>query len=176
MKNLVFLVTMLMLTVKSHSQVGKVFPAIDGTLLNEQSIHLPMQNDKYSIIAIAYHKDAEDFLKQWLNPLYENFIKKETTGTGFDLGEVNDVNFVFIPMISGFKRIAENFKKDTDKEFWPYILDTEKTDIKQVQKFLEVKDNTLPYFYVLDKSGKVLVVESGKFTNQKLNHLDEVIE
>lgn len=175
MKNLILLSSILMSSYL-HGQTGKTFPKITGSLLNDKSFSIPVNNEKYTVVAIAYHRDAEDFLKQWLNPLYENFIKKESKGSNFDIAEINDVNFVFVPMISGFKKIADNFKKDTDKEFWPYILDTEKTDIKELQKELEVKDNKIPYFYVLNKEGKILAVESGKFTNQKLTRLEDVIE
>ena len=119
---------------------------------------------------------AEDLLKQWLNPLYETFIKKETQSSQFDMAEIYDVNFVFIPMIAGFKKMADDFKKGTDKAFWPYIMDTQKTDIKELQKSLGVKDTKIPYFYILNKEGKVIVSESGKFSNQKLEKLEQSIE
>lgn len=158
------------------AQKGKVFPNVNGTLLNDQNCNLPLKNGKFTIVAIAYNRDAEDFLKQWLNPLYDNFMKKEKGTSNFDMAEIYDVNFVFVPMISGFKKIAEDFKKGTDKEFWPYIMDTEKTDIKELQKQLEVKDNKIPYFYVLNKEGIIMAVESGKFNDQKMQRLEEVIE
>jgi hypothetical protein len=158
------------------AQKGKKFPEVKGTLLNDKSCSLPIINGKYTLVAIAYNRDAEDFLKQWLNPLYDNFMKKEKGSSNFDMAELYDVNFVFVPMIAGFKKVAEDFKNGTDKEFWPYILDTEKTDIKELQKQLEVKDNKIPYFYVLNKEGVIVAFESGKFTSQKLTNLEEAIE
>lgn len=160
----------------TKAQMGKTFPKVNGTLLNDKICNLPLNNGKYTIVAIAYNRDAEDFLKQWLNPLYDNFMKKEKGTSNFDMAEIYDVNFVFVPMISGFKKIAEDFKKGTDKEFWPYIMDTEKTDIKELQKQLEVKDNKIPYFYVLNKDGIIKAVESGKFSDQKMQRLEEAIE
>lgn len=160
----------------SKAQSGKPFPTVNGTLLNDKTCTLPIKNGKFTLVAIAYHKDAEDLLKQWLNPLYDNFMKKEKGTSNFDMAELYDVNFVFVPMIAGFKRIAEDFKKGTDKEFWPYIMDTEKTDIKELQKQLEVKDNKIPYFYILNKEGKIMAFESGKFSDQKMRNLEEAIE
>jgi hypothetical protein len=157
------------------AQKGKNFPAIKGTALDEKPISIPSKNGKYSLIAIAYHRGAEDDLKKWLNPLYDNFIKKEG-GSNFDMADVYDVNFVFVPMISGFKRIADDFKSGTDKEFWSYIMDTEKTDIKELQKQLGVDDNKIPYFYVLDPEGKIVEAQSGKFSQAKMEKLEDAIK
>ena len=148
---------------------------MNGISLNDKLISMPLKNGKYSVIAIAYHKQAEEDLKNWLNPLYNLFMKKEKGSSNYDMAEIYDVNFIFIPMISGFKKIAQDFKRGTDKEFWPYIMDTEKTDIKEIQKQLHVEDNKIPYFYVLDKTSKIIAVESGKFTEEKIDRLEEAV-
>lgn len=171
----VFLSLFLVAGLFIKAQVGKPFPFMDGILLNSKTISLPLKNNKYTVVAIAYHRGAEDELKKWLNPLYNLFIVKKESGSNFDMAEVYDVNFVFIPMISGFKKIAEDFKAGTDKEFWPYIMDTEKTDIKELQKQLGVSDNKIPYFYVLDKSGKIVAAQSGNFSEEKLDALEEAV-
>lgn len=158
------------------AQAQKAFPSIDGHLLNDKTIHIPQKNQKYSIVAIAYNRDAEYQLKEWLNPLYNVFIKKEKGSSQMDMAELFDVNFVFIPLISGFKKIEEDFKSNTDKEFWPYIMDTEKTDIKAVQKELSVENTKIPYFYVLNSEGKIVETQSGKFSEIKLDKLEDAIE
>jgi hypothetical protein len=155
--------------------VAQQFPVIKGTTLDEKQLELPIHNGKFTIVAIAFHKDAEGSLKNWLNPLYDNFIKKEEGGA-FDMAEYFDVNFVFIPLIQGFRKVADEFKKNTDPVFWPYILDTEKTDVKNLQKQLAVTDNTHPYFYVLDKDGKIVTSVNGAFSNEKLSKLEDATE
>jgi hypothetical protein len=175
MKKLIILV-LIVITTTSFAQKGKAFPQIKGITLEDKPISLPVKNGKYSVVAIAYHRDAEDVLKTWLNPLYETFIQKPTGKSDFDMSEPYDVNFIFVPMISGLKMFADKFRKGTEKELWQYIMDTEKTDIKGVQKELEVEDNKIPYFYVLDKDGKILAAEKGSFNNAKLDKLEEVIE
>jgi hypothetical protein len=92
------------------------------------------------------------------------------------MAEIYDVNFVFIPMIAGFRKVAEDFKKGTDKQFWSYIMDTEKTDVKQLQETLQVSDNKIPYFFVLDKEGRVVETQSGKFSAAKLEKLEAAVE
>lgn len=169
-------VVLLVLANCMNAQKGKAFPMISGVTLEDKPINLPIKNGKYTIVAIAYNRGAEDELKKWLNPLYNLFIVKKKEGSNFDVAEVYDVNFVFVPMISGFKKIASDFKAGTDKEFWPYIMDTEKTDIKGIQKELGVEDNKIPYFYVVDKAGKIVVSESGNFSEDKMDTLEEAVE
>jgi hypothetical protein len=171
-KNLIFLFVLCLFGF-SKAQKGKQFPAIDGKYLDNKKAVVPLKNGKETLIAIAFHRKAEDELKKWLNPLYYTFIKKAKGESSWDMAEVYDVNFVFIPMISGFKKLAEDFKKGTDKEFWGYIMDTEKTDIKSVQKELEIKNNKIPYFFILDKNGKVVTVQSGDFDEKKIEKLEE---
>lgn len=175
MKKLTIIMGVVLCTLITNAQKGKDFPVITGTFLNGKSITLPIKNGKETIVAIAFHRGAEDELKKWLNPLYYTFIKKEKGKSKLDMSEVYDVNFVFIPMISGFKKIAEDFKSGTDKEFWPYIMDTEKTDIKAVQKQLGITDNKIPYFFVVDKNGKILEAQNGDFSEDKVDALEEAV-
>jgi hypothetical protein len=156
------------------SQIGKIFPALQGTLLNDKAISLPINNGKFTVIGIVYNRDAEDALKKWLQPMYDAFISKDKGP--MDMGESHDVNFVFIPMIKGLKWVREEFKSGTDKEYWGYIMDTEKSDVKIAQKELDAKDNKIPYFYVLDKNGKIIASQSGSYTEAKMDALEEAAE
>lgn len=176
MKNLKTIIAILLLSNALSAQKGQQFPAVNGTCLNDKAMSMPIKNGKETIVAIAFHRGAEDELKKWLNPLYYTFMKKpDKKDNKFDMAEVYDVNFVFIPMISGFKKIADDFKAGTQKEFWPYILDTEKTDVKGMQKQLGLKDNKIPYFFVLDKDGKILDMQSGEYNEAKVDALEEAV-
>ena len=174
MKNII-LTGFVFLALLLNSQKGKTFPEVKGVTLDDKTAALPMKNGKFTIVAIAFNRGAEDDLKKWLNPLYDNFMKKEK-GSNFDMAELYDVNFMFVPMISGFKKIANDFKSGTDKQFWPYIMDTEKTDVNELQKQLGIEDNKIPYFYVLNKEGKIVEFQSGKFTEAKLEKIQDAIE
>lgn len=177
MKRRSFVLFLLFCSFLALSQKGTIFPTIKGTGLDDKAITVPFKNGKFTVLAIAFSRSAEDDLKKWLNPLFDAFIKAEKeSSTGFDLAEVYDVNFVFIPVIAGFKRVADDFKQGTDKRFWGYVMDTEKTDVKALQKALRVEDNGIPYFYVLDAEGKIVESESGKFSNAKLDKLEDAID
>ena len=173
MKKLI-IASALFFSLNTQAQVGKVFPTIIGVALNDKSMSLPIKNGKFSIVAIAFNKSAEDELKKWLNPLYDTFMNKDKGKLSMD--EAHDVNFYFVPLIGGLKMVANKFKETTDKAFWPYIMDTDKTDIKLQQKLLDIKDNKIPYFFVLDKDGKVLEVQSGDFSEDKVDKLEEAVD
>jgi len=176
MKNKLFIICLVIAGFLS-AQKGDQFPTISGVSLNEQAMKVPALNGKYTLVAIAFHRGAEDDLKKWLNPLYNSFIQTGVESTkGIDMADVYEVNFVFVPMISGFKKLAEDFKQGTDKGFWPYIMDTEKTDIKALQKQLKVEDNKIPYFFMLDAQGKIVEVQSGSFNKTKLSKLEDAAE
>lgn len=172
MKNLIIALALLF-SLSIQAQVGKVFPTIIGVSLSDKSMSLPVKNGKFSIVAIAFNKSAEDELKKWLNPLYDTFMNKDKGK--LSMGEAHDVNFYFVPLIGGLKIVANKFKETTDKAFWPYIMDTDKTDIKLQQKLLDIKDNKIPYFFVLNKDGKVVEVQSGDFNEDKIDKLEEAV-
>lgn len=166
----------LLYCIAGNAQNKVSFPNIKGISLEGKEVSIPVNNGKFSLIAIAFSRKAEDDLRRWLNPLYETFVHKEKNSNGFSPAEVNDVNFYFIPLISGFKKFADDFKKGTDKEFWQYIVDTEKTDVKEIHKKLELKTDDTPYFFILDQDGKVVEMQSGTYQSSKLDKLEDAVE
>lgn len=155
---------------------GLTFPEISGQTLADKYIELPIKNGKKTVVGIAYSRAAEGDLKKWLNPLYNTFMVKEGSTKNFDVAEIYDVNFVFIPVIAGLKNVIADFKASTDKEFWPYIMDTQKTDIKKLRETLKAKDEKIPYFYVLEDNGKIIEVVSGAFKEDKMDKLEAAAE
>ncbi|MDO9000514.1 hypothetical protein [Sediminibacterium sp.] len=175
MKNLLA-ITILLAALNCSSQKGKTFPLMVGSTLENKGTSLPIKNGKQTIVAVAFNKGAEDELKKWLNPLYNTFMVKASGPKTIDVSAVYDVNFVFVPVINGLKKVAEDFKKGTDKAFWPHIMDTEKTDMKDVELILDIKDRKIPYIFVLDKNGVVLDVQTGNYSEDKIDAMEEAME
>lgn len=167
-------VAAMLFTVSGNAQVGKVFPTIIGETLEGKAISLPIKNNKETIVAWVFSRSAEDELKKWLNPLYSTFMDKPKGKPAMGQN-VYDVNFVFIPLIGGLKKIREDFKATTDKGFWPYVMDTDKTDMKLQAEILGIKDKSIPYIMVLDKEGKVIDVQSGKYVEDKVDKIEEAL-
>lgn len=177
MRKLIILGLFIFIWNNHSAQVGKNFPILNGKTLDDKACSLPIKNAKFSVIAIAFNRDAEDDLKKWLNPLFQTFIKDEKESSkGIDVADVYDVNFMFVPVIAGFKRFADEFKKDTDPRFWQYILDTEKTDMKGLQEKLGIQDSKIPYFFIVNAEGKIVEMQSGKFLKTKIDKLEDAVE
>ncbi|MBA2611865.1 MAG: hypothetical protein H0U95_07845 [Bacteroidetes bacterium] len=157
------------------AQKGKTFPDTQGATLDDKEKSIPFKNGKVSILAVAFHRGAEEELKKWLNPLYNTFMVKSKAKT-LDMSVSYDVNFVFVPMIAGIKMIAEEFKASTDKAFWPVVLDTKKSDMKAAATSLGVTDRKIPWIFVLDKDGKVIDVQTGEYSEAKIDAMEEAME
>jgi hypothetical protein len=175
MRNII-ITTALLVSVTVIAQKGKEFPNTQGITLESKPIKLPIENGKVSVIAVAFSRGAEDELKKWLNPLYNTFMVKSKATKGMDMSTNYDVNFVFVPMIAGIKMVFEEFKSTTDKAFWPYVMDTQKSDMKSVAVILDVKDRKVPYIFVLNKEGKVLDFQTGEYTEDKIEAMEEAME
>lgn len=155
------------------AQKGKMFPPIEGLTLDGKTIKIPIPNGKETVVAMVFQRSAEDDQKKWLNPLHSTFASKEKSKSPHDMTESYDVNFVYIPVIGGLKKIYTEYKEGTDKGFWPYIMDTDKTDMKLIAKNMGISDKEQPYIFVLDKNGKILEVQSGKFSEDKMDKIEE---
>jgi len=58
----------------SYSQ-NQIFPTIEGTTLEDNQIEFPADaQGKVTLIAIAYSNKSDDYLKDWLVPVYNDFI------------------------------------------------------------------------------------------------------
>ena len=182
MKNILILFA-LVLSFSAFSQNGKgqQYPPMTGETFAGKAISLPEDTKgKITIIGVCFSKKAEDDLKTWLNPLYNMFIVKKDTNDFFSAAANYDVHFYFIPMLNKINQILatsskEKIRNDTDKEFWPYLI-FYTGSIKPYKEDLSIKDSEVPYFFVLDKAGKIIRVESGKYDEKKMGRIEDFIE
>jgi hypothetical protein len=180
MKNILFTVCCL-ITLCGVAQKGKQFPTLAGETFEGKNISIPENTKgKISIVGVCFSKGAEDDLKTWLNPMYNMFIVKKDTNDFFSAAANYDVHFYFIPMLNKVNQLLEKtskekIRKDTDKQFWPYLI-FYTGGIKQYKEDLGIKESDIPYFFVLDKAGKILHVESGKYDEKKMSRIEDFIE
>ncbi len=151
--------------------IGKTFPSISGENMEGKTLQIPTDiKGKFSLIALAYSRDAEDDLKTWLQPAYQTFISENTA---FNY----DINLFFVPIFTGTtqsltKKAKEKVKQETDKAWHTHILFSEER-INNLKKELEIKEKEKPYFYILDKEGKIVYTTNGKFTSKKMEELED---
>lgn len=157
---------------------GKTFPDMEAETVEDKKVKLPAEvKGKYTLIGLAYSKKSEDDLNSWFQPVFEKFIQKTN---GLMSGFGYDVNVYFVPMFTGVNAAATGTAKrkalkNIDPQLLPYIL-FYKGDLKPYKEALDFEKKDVPYFYVLDPEGKIVYATSGKFSTDKLDKVEEVIE
>jgi hypothetical protein len=175
MKNITFIIA-LFLSVSFFAQTKSQFPPLAGHTLEGTPISLPLAGTKkFTIVGICFKRSAEEDLKTWIQPMYDVFVAKPKGTDYFDVGSYFDVNYYFIPLISGFKKAAADFKAATQKDLWKNVIDCD-TDIKLLKEQLKPSDDGVPYFYVIDLSGKIVEIVTGKYTEDKMDKIQEAID
>lgn len=155
---------------------NKTFPTLTGHTLEGPVITVPLASTKkFTIVGICYKRAAEEDLKTWIQPMYDVFVAKPNATDYFDVANYYDVNYYFVPLISGFKKAANDFKASTQPELWKNVIDCD-TDIKILKTQLKPSDESVPYFYVLDTNGKITEVVSGKYSEAKMDKIQEAID
>ena len=158
--------------------VGTFFPAMTTETAEDKVVELPAAiKGKYTLLGLAYSKKAEDELNTWFNPVYDKFVRK---AGGLLEGIGYDVHVYFIPMFTGVNAAAtgtakKKALKNVDPQLLPNIL-FYKGDLKPYKEALDFEKRDTPYFFVLDAEGKIVFATSGKFSSQKLDEIEEVIE
>lgn len=179
MKKVILVFFGLMLTVIAHAQVvGKMFPDMEAETVEDKKVKLPTDiKGKYSLVGLAYSKKSEDELNSWFQPVFEKFVQKST---GLMSGFGYDVNVYFVPMFTGVNAAATGTAKrkaikNIDPQLLPYIL-FYKGELKPYKEALDFEKKDIPYFFVLDAEGKIIYATSGKFTTDKLDKVESVLE
>lgn len=156
------------------AQTGSAFPDLDGETLLHEMVKIPEDlKGKHTLIGIALSKKSEDHLKTWFNPVYQQLIREPEEGSL--LGFSYDVNVYFIPMLTGAKRpayqkVMEKVEKDVDPKLHPYVL-FYKGSLKDYRDALNIEEKNIPYFFLLDETGKIVYATSGFYSDAKLQRI-----
>lgn len=173
------IVFLLLLRVGTAQVVGKAFPELIGETVDDQNITLPQdKQDKFTLIGMAYSKKSESDLNTWFSPVYNKFIKKG--GDGLFGAFSYDVNVFFIPMFTGINSAAKGTAKKKaaskiDPRLLPHIL-FYKGKLKPYKEALDFEKKDVPYFFVVDQSGRIVYATSGKYSEDKMDEVEEAIE
>ena len=65
--------------------------------------------------------------------------------------------------------------KNIDPKLLPYIL-FYKGKLKPYKESLSFNKKDVPYFFVLDENGKIIFATSGRYTESKMDEIEEVLE
>ena len=178
MKNAVITFLVFLATVSNAQVEGKMFPDMIAETVEDKQVNLPKDTKgKYTLLGLAYSKKSEDELNSWFQPVFETFIQK-TTGLMSGMGY--DVNVYFVPMFTGVNAAAtgtakKKAAKSIDPQLLPYVL-FYKGKLEPYKDALDFQKKDVPYFFVLDKEGKIIYATSGKFSEEKMEEIESKIE
>jgi hypothetical protein len=162
----------------SAQVIGKIFPDMEAETVEDKKVKLPeVVKGKFTLLGLAYSKKSEDELNTWFQPIFEKFIQKNK-GLFESFGY--DVNVYFVPMFTGINAAAtgtakKKAMKNVDPNLLPYIL-FYKGELKPYKEALDFEGKDLPYFYVLDKDGKIVYATSGKYSTKKMDEVEAVLD
>ena len=165
---------------QGHAQVvGKTFPRLEAETVDDEVIVLPDdKQDKFTLVGLAYSKKSEDDLNTWFNPVYHKFIKED--GGGIFAGFGYDVNVFFVPMFTGVNAAAsgtakKKAAKKIDSRLLPHIL-FYKGKLKPYKESLAFDKKDVPYFFVINKEGKIVYATTGSYSEIKMEEVEELLE
>src|SRR5690606_916914 len=110
-------------------------------------------------------------------PVFEKFIQQNK---GLFQAFGYDVNVYFVLMFTGVNAAStgsakKKVIKNIDPNLLPYIL-YYKPSLKRYKAQLDFEKKDIPYFFVLDESGKTVYATSGKYTSKKMDEIESVLE
>jgi hypothetical protein len=177
MKN-ISIIFFLIAAFQVSAQVGKTFPYLSAHKLDDFKVELPSNtNGKYTLLGMAYSKEAEAELATWYQPVYETFIHQDAGGP-FEV-EHYDIHLFLIPMFTGANEAAhgkavQEMKKSVDKNLWKHVL-VYKGDVKVYKDQLAMQKKEIPYIFLLDKTGKIVYATHGKHTDEKIEKIESFL-
>jgi len=175
---IVVLVLSAVANVADAQVIGKQFPAMEAETVEDKKVKLPGDvAGKYTLVGMAYSKKSEDELNSWFQPVFQKFIQKTS---GVLAGFTYDVNVYFVPMFTGVNAAAtgtakKKASKNIDPQLLPYIL-FYKGELKTYKEALDFEKRDIPYFFVLDPQGKIVHATSGRYTEEKMDAVEEKLE
>ena len=179
MKRIIFAVLYCIFCIQVSAQEGKAFPVLEGETLDNREISIPNDTkNKYTLVGMAYSKKSEDDLTTWFTPVYQKFIHKPKN-PGLFYTEY-DVNVFFVPMFTGVKKAAygkvmKQMKSKTDPRLVPHVM-FYKGELQKYKEELDFQGKDVPYFFVIDKTGKIVYATSGEFSDEKLDDIESILE
>ena len=165
----------------SAQVVGNPFPEMPTSTADGKNVSLPEDTKgKFTLLGLAFSKKSEQDLNTWIEPVYWKFIDKPQGKMDQLFASFRyDVNAYFVPMFTGIKTAATNTAKrqalkKMDDRLIPSIL-FYKGKLKPYKDTLDFKKKDIPYFFVLDESGKIVYATSGPYSDAKMAKVEELI-
>lgn len=168
--------------VSVSAQVLKTqFPEMKTSTADGKVIELPVDTQgKYTLLGMAFSKKSEDDLNSWMEPVFWKFIDKPEGKVDQLFGSYQyDVNAFFVPMFTGIKTAAtKTAKKQALKKMDPRLIPSilfYRGKLKPYKESLDFQKKDIPYFFVLDENGMIIYATSGRYSDEKMAIVEELV-
>lgn len=175
MMNRLFLpACLLLITSLTRAQMTQ-FPTLQGETVNGSQVSLPTDLvHEWTLVGVAFSRKAQPLLEEWYEPAYLRYVAKHGLFAG-----AHDADVYFVPLFVGLNKTAyepsmNKFRKSASPEIVDHVLFS-KDDLEGIQNALEMTDKDIPYFFVLDREGRIVHRTKGAFTDAKLDAIEEVL-
>lgn len=166
----------------SNAQViGSQFPIMNTSTADGKIVDLPKDTrGKFTLLGLAFSKKSEDDLNTWMEPVFWKFIDKPEGKVDQLFGNYQyDVNAFFVPMFTGVKTAAtKTAKRQALKKMDPRLIPSilfYKGKLKPYKDALDFQKRDIPYFFVLDERGEIVYATSGRYTDDKMARVEELV-
>jgi hypothetical protein len=150
------------------------FPSVDTETLDGEIVTIPDAfSGHFTLIGVGTSKKAEDELKTWQIPVYNKFIAK----TGL-MDDMYDVKVCFLPLFTGVAKAAKNkvvkkLQENNESVVYDHLYIY--SGAREPFEAFGIDDKSTPYFFLLDKSGKVVWKAEGEFRQVYIDKIEEVL-
>lgn len=168
--------TIILLAGLSHAVFAQDrFPALHGERADGRSVELPgSPTAPYIIIGLACSQKAQPALEKWYEPAYLRFVAKRGL-----FAHAYSTEVYFVPLFTGMDKAAyepslKRFRKSAAPEVADRVVFV-KDQGDAIRTALGIKDKDVPYFFVVDREGRIVHRTKGDFTDDKLEAIEEVL-
>nr|WKN39322.1 hypothetical protein K4G66_11535 [Tunicatimonas sp. TK19036] len=167
----------------TSSVINQPFPAMEAETVDDEVVNLPADTKgRITLVGLAYSKKSEKDLTTWMDPVFNTFIKQKLNpdSGGLFSSFTYDIDVYLIPMFTGVKAAAagtakRKAAKGIDQRLLPYILFYQ-GKLKPYKEALDFEKKDIPYFFLLDEAGKIVCATSGRYSEVKMNKIEEAID
>jgi len=177
MKNFLFtLFISLLLNCSLLGQKGEPFPEIEVIDLKDEKLSIPSETKgKFTLIGVAFSEKAQEDLYSWSQPVFSEFMDENNLSS-----LVYDPYVKLILMFTGanqlvYKKAKKQITEGTDETLKDNVV-LYKGKMEDYRKKLKLKNRKTPYFFVLDRNGKIIYIAEGRYSRKVLEEVGDLIE
>lgn len=164
----------LMLLLAAPALAQERFPRIAGELADGTPVELPGEGGRPLVIGLAVSAKAQADLEGWFEPAYLRFVARHGL-----FAKTHQAEAWFVPLFTGLNKAAyepslKRFRRSAAPEVAQRVVFA-KPELDALRDALGISDASVPYFFVVDRQGRIVHRASGKHTDAKLDALEEAL-